>query len=404
MKKILIITVLALGLTLFAQEITHESLVINIEVPVRVFEGRKFVENLTMNDFEVFEDGVLQRLEAVYLIKGRTIERSEEMKKFFPQTSRHFYLFFEINDYTPRIGRAVDYFVENVMSPEDILTVVTPTKTYRMNPEIFNILPREQIKSQMESQLKGILRRDTLEGNSEYRNALRDLAGLAKAISSASSSQDEFGAAEYQEADLELQIMMYGEILRKLEEMRRVDQKRLLDFSEYLKEKEGQKYVFLFYQREYIPQIEQRVLNQFMSLNQDRQDILHSLQELFTFYKREITFDVAKVKQAYANSSVSIHFLFFTDPQKHIPGIQMKEHSEDIFNAFMEIAKATGGLSESSSNAVFLFQNAVEASENYYLLYYSPKNFKKDGKFKEIKVILKDKDYKVLHRSGYFAD
>jgi len=404
MKKILIITVLALGLTLFAQEITHESLVINIEVPVRVFEGRKFVENLTMNDFEVFEDGVLQRLEAVYLIKGRTIERSEEMKKFFPQTSRNFYLFFEINDYTPRIGYAVDYFVENVMSPEDIITVVTPTKTYRMNPEIFNILPREQIKSQMESQLKGILRRDTLEGNSEYRNALRDLAGLAKAISSASSSQDEFGAPEYQEADLELQIMMYGEILRKLEEMRRVDQKRLLDFSEYLKEKEGQKYVFLFYQREYIPQIEQRVLNQFMSLNQDRQDILHSLQELFTFYKREITFDVAKVKQAYANSSVSIHFLFFTDPQKHIPGVQMKEHSEDIFNAFMEIAKATGGLSESSSNAVFLFQNAVEASENYYLLYYSPNNFKKDGKFKEIKVSVKDRDYKILHRSGYFAD
>jgi VWFA-related protein len=404
MKKVLIITVLALGLTLFAQEITHESLVINIEVPVRVFEGRKFVENLTMNDFEVFEDGVLQRLEAVYLIKGRTIERSEEMKKFVPQTSRNFYLFFEINDYTPRIGHAVDYFVENVMSPEDILTVVTPTRTYRMNPEIFNTLPREQIKSKMESQLKGILRRDTLEGNSEYRNAIMDLAGLAKAISSASSSQDEFGAAEYHEADLELQIMMYGEILRKLEEMRRVDQKRLLDFSEYLKEKEGQKYVFLFYQREYIPQIEQRVLNQFMSLNQDRQDILHSLQELFTFYKREITFDVVKVKQAYANSSVSIHFLFFTDPQKHIPGVQMKEHSEDIFNAFMEIAKATGGFSESSSNAVFLFQNAVEASENYYLLYYSPINFKKDGQFKEIKVRLKDKDYKVLHRSGYFAD
>jgi VWFA-related protein len=404
MKKVLIITVLALGLTLFAQEVTHESLVINIEVPVRVFEGRKFVENLTMNDFEVFEDGVLQRLEAVYLIKGRTIERSEEMKKFVPQTSRNFYLFFEINDYTPRIGHAVDYFVENVMSPEDILTVVTPTRTYRMNPEIFNTLPREQIKSKMESQLKGILRRDTLEGNSEYRNAIMDLAGLAKAISSASSSQDEFGAAEYHEADLELQIMMYGEILRKLEEMRRVDQKRLLDFSEYLKEKEGQKYVFLFYQREYIPQIEQRVLNQFMSLNQDRQDILHSLQELFTFYKREITFDVAKVKQAYANSSVSIHFLFFTDPQKHIPGVQMKEHSEDIFNAFMEIAKATGGFSESSSNAVFLFQNAVEASENYYLLYYSPINFKKDGQFKEIKVRLKDKDYKVLHRSGYFAD
>ena len=235
MKKALIIAVLALGITLFGQEITHESLVINIEIPVRVFEGRKFVESLTINDFEVFEDGIPQRLEAVYLIKGKTIERKEEKTRFVPQTSRNFYLFFEITDYTPRIGEAVDYFVENVMSPEDILTVITPTKTYRMKPETFNILPREQVEKQMESQLKGILRRDTMEGNSEYRNAVRDLAGLVKAISSASSSQDEFGAAEYQGADLELQIMMYGEILRKLEELRRIDQKRLLDFSEYLK-------------------------------------------------------------------------------------------------------------------------------------------------------------------------
>lgn len=404
MKKALIIAVLALSITLFGQEITHESLVINIEIPVRVFEGRKFVESLTINDFEVFEDGIPQRLEAVYLIKGRAIERREEKTRFVPQTSRNFYLFFEITDYTPRIGEAVDYFVENVISPEDILTVITPTKTYRMKPESFNILPREQVNRQIENQLKGILRRDTMEGNSEYRNAVRDLAGLAKAISSASSSQDEFGAAEYQGADLELQIMMYSEILRKLEEMRRVDQNRLLDFSEYLKEKEGQKYVFLFYQREYIPQIEQRVLNQFMSMNQDRQDILHSLQELFSFYKREITFDVNKVKQAYADSSISIHFLFFTNPAKNIPGVFMKEHSEDIFNAFIEIAKATGGLSESSSNPVFLFQNAVEASENYYLLYYSPKSFKKDGKFKKIEVRIKEKDYRVLHRSGYFAD
>ena len=48
--------------------------------PVRVFEGDEFVDNLTIDDFEVLEDGILQRTEAVYLIKKRTVERREEKK------------------------------------------------------------------------------------------------------------------------------------------------------------------------------------------------------------------------------------------------------------------------------------------------------------------------------------
>ena len=109
--------------------------------------------------------------------------------------------------------------------------------------------------------------------------------------------------------------------------------------------------------------------------------------------------DIDKVSQAYADSSVSIHFLFFTEPPKYIPGVRMEEHSEDIFSVFEEVAQATGGFLSSSSNPVSLFKNAVEASENYYLLYYSPLNYKKDGKFKEIKVRIKDKQFGEIKKA-----
>ena len=399
-KKTIVIGILAFGLTIFAQEITHESLVINIEVPVRVFNGSIFIDSLKIDDFEVFEDGIPQRVEAVYLIKKRTIERREEKKRFTPETARNFYLFFEVTEYTPRIGKAADYFVNNVLVPGDNLTIITPMKTYRMKPDVLDTLPKEKIVSQ----IVGILRRDALVGSSEYRNAVHDLAGLAKALSSASSSQDEFGTAEYQGLELDVQISMYADLLKKLEQIRTVDQKKLLEFAEFLRDKEGQRYVFLFYQREYIPQIERRVLNQIMSANQDREDIIHNLAGLFDFHRREISFDIDKVKQAYADSSISIHFLFFAKPAAYIPGVHMVEHSEDIFNAFNEIAKATGGFTESSANPISLFQNAVEASENYYLLYYNPSNYKKDGRFREIKIKVRDRDFRILHRSGYFAD
>ena len=54
---------------LFAQELTHVVSVVNIEIPTRVFKGDKFIDNLTIKDFEVYEDGKLQPIEAVYLIK-----------------------------------------------------------------------------------------------------------------------------------------------------------------------------------------------------------------------------------------------------------------------------------------------------------------------------------------------
>ncbi|NQT79162.1 MAG: hypothetical protein HQ555_02055, partial [Candidatus Aminicenantes bacterium] len=117
-KQFLLICALILSLTIFAQELAHESLVINIEVPVRVFKGGTFVDNLTIDDFEVYEDGKLQKIEAVYLIKKTKIERKEEeKKKFEPQTSRSFYIFFQVTHYTSRMGDAVSYFIQNVLIP-----------------------------------------------------------------------------------------------------------------------------------------------------------------------------------------------------------------------------------------------------------------------------------------------
>jgi hypothetical protein len=49
-------------------------------------------------------------------------------------------------------------------------------------------------------------------------------------------------------------------------------------------------------------------------------------------------------------------------------------------------------------------KDAVEASENYYLLYYSPKPYAKDGKFHTITVRVKARTSRVVHRVGYYAN
>ncbi|MGB2764752.1 MAG: hypothetical protein WBC02_03990 [Candidatus Aminicenantaceae bacterium] len=411
-KKIFILGIFTLSLTLFAQELAQESLVINVEVPVRVFKSSTFVSDLTIDDFEVYEDGKLQRLEAVYLIKKTGIERKEEKKRFTPDTSRNFYLIFQITEYSPRINDALNYFIQNVLMPGDNLFVVTPMRTYEMNYKALKLRSTEEIVNE----LKGLLRKDAMLGSSEYRSTLGDLTKLTRALASTVAGGDEtdmakkqsaFATSEYEDMEpsvkLEMLLTLYTSALERLDLMRYVDQNKLLEFAEHLKNKEGQKYVFLFYQREFIPQIEPRILSQTLGLLQDQQHVIQNISDVFNLHKREISVDVNQVKRAYSDSSASIHFMFFTKPAEYIPGIRFEEHSEDIFSAFNEMARATGGSTESSSNPNFLFKKAVESSENYYLLYYAPIEYKKDGKFKQIEVKIKNKNYRISHRAGYFA-
>lgn len=404
MKKVFLsAAVLIMSIAVFSQQITQESLVINIEVPVRVYKRNTFVDNLTMDDFEILEEGIPQKIEAVYLVKKKSIERKEEKREFSPEISRNFFLFFEISEYTSKMGDAISYFIHNKIIPGDNIIFVTPLRTYRMVDRALDF----KSKRELARDLKEILLRDSLIGFSEYRSAVGELMGLAKALSSEGNSfgqVDEFTTNQYKDLPLDKKLMRYENILRMIGSLRRIDYKRFLDFAEYLKNLEGQKYVFIFYQREFIPQIEPRIIDQFIAVYQNRPNIVRSLSSLYDFYRRDTSFDLDLLKKTYADSSVSVHFLFVTTPPEHIPGIYFHEQSEDIYSTFREISRATGGYMESSANPDTLFKRAVEASENYYLLYYSPLNYKISDKFIEIKVRVKNKDYRVIHRLGYFAD
>jgi VWFA-related protein len=352
-----------------------------------VFKGGKFVDNLTIDDFEVYEDGVSQKVEAIYLIKKTNIEREEikmqkeEAKKVFaPETSRNFFLLFELHEYFPKIKNALEYFFNNVFSPGDTLKVVTPIETYDFNIKAFEMFTNEEIAKD----LAGKLRKDSLLSSVEYRRLLLDYEDIQKAVGE----------------EIEMKKMMYKYALRRFRNLRYIEEKRLLDFADFLKKVEGQKNVFLFYQKLVVP-----------LLKEDLED-----------FEAYIPFDADKINQAFSDSSISTHFIYLTktsafstdgisvtsrgllDSGERISDPLTQDISGSIFSAFKDIAQATGGTVDSSANAASSFKKAVNASENYYLLYYNPKSYKADGKFKKITVRVKGKKYKVTHRAGYIAD
>jgi VWFA-related protein len=413
MKKIIVIgCLLFLSIAFFPQEAFKEvSLVVNIEVPIRVYDEKTFVDSLTMDDFQVYEDGVRQKIEAVYLVKKRDIERKEEKKKHEPETARNFFLFFEISEYNSRMGDAIDFFVDNVLLPQDKLWVITPMKAHKMREKVFEFHTKEDIREEF----KSLLKKETAVGSSEYNSVLRDMEEISRALVALinprqaegddptmfTRERDEFSRVP---PPIEELAMIYADCLSRLENLRKVDQLQLLDFAKFLKNMEGQKYVFLFYQREFIPRLDQQMMQAVQVAEQNNMAFMSANTTLQNLWTREITFDVDLIKRAYADASVAIHFLFFSKPAERKFGLSMDEESNDIYGAFREMAHATGGFVDSSSNPEYLFKQAVNAAESYYLLYYSPKKYVVDGKFKQIEVRIRGKKYRVVHRAGYIAD
>jgi len=362
------------------RDIQHQALAINIEVAVRVFKGDTFVDHLKMKDFEVYEDGVLQDIAAVYLVRKSDIERQELAKTdpppVPPQTKRHFVLTFDVINWLPRIKEAMDHLFRHVLQPEDSLIVSTPIKTYRLTQAAIQRKTKEKICSE----LTGLLRHDIIYGNLEYKSLIRDLKSADSTADFLSSNR-----------------LMREALFRKIRDYKYFDERKFQGFAEYLKDLKGQKHVFFFYQKEEIP------------FPKHLADSLESL----GLMSRDATFDVDRIKRIFSDSTITTHFLFLTKQLESQSDVELfnaddrlplSDQSYAIFKPFYEVSKATGGITTASANAFSSFKQTAAASENYYLLYYSPKNYRTDGGFRKIKVRVKSGKYRILHRAGYIAD
>ena len=393
-KTIILLVFFFVTLTLSSQIEQHQVTVRNVVVPVRVYDKNNFVDSFTIDDFELYEDGILQKIDALHLTDKTQLSRTEGAKGFIPQVSRNYYLLFQLIDYNPKLKEAIDYFFSEVMLPEDNLTIMTPLENYTLPSNALEKYSREEISKEMHE----ILRKDVKIGSSNYRSVFRDLKRIAQSMSG--SGDDPLESA----FSLEFLLPRYRESLQNMEKLRVVDEKLFLMFAQQLKRLSGQKNVFFFYQREFRPEISGSVYNLIQSAYQDKPDVLAQITELFAFYHRESAWDTNRIKQAFADSSIDFYFLFMDKRPESAVGITMREQSEDVFSTFLEVTKATGGLIRTSQNPAAGFKDAVNSSERCYFLFYSPKDYQQDGEFKKIEVRIKNKDYTIKHRTGYYAN
>lgn len=374
---------------------------IMVEIPVRVMDRGAFVDRLTIDDFEILDDGRAYAPAALYLVEGRTPLRKQESRTFDPSFARHFYLLFQTTDFDPRMAEAVDHLFASLLLPGDSVTLVTPAKPYSLSRDA---LGGKSIQS-LSREMQQILRKDIQSSGGDYREILRDLTRLVGGISGQPGRADADMETELAMSDfgLEVKLDRYKSALQRLEAIRLMDQAKLLGFAKALKALPGRKDVFFFYQREFRPEIGPTILNQMMSLYQDQPNIIGSLMDLFQFYRREKPFDVDSVKQAFADAAATFHFIFMNKDKSSVMGVHMREHSEDFYSAFTQMAAASGGYAGTATNPAAAFKSAADLTGRYYLLVHTPDSSSRDGRFHSLQIRLKVPGLDVRHRLGYMA-
>ncbi len=382
------------------QELQHDVSVVNISVPVRVFAGDRFVDSLKLEDFELTEDGKPQTVLAAYLIQGTDIKRSEgPLKSMKPVTRRHFVLLFQVSEFVPELNAALELFFDQVLGPGDTVELVTPVKTYRLAGLMTSPERRRSAKQACISKV----RQDILIESGLQRSIVQDLISNLEAFLGALrlGADDVLERAEA--------LNQYATNLDRLNSLRQVDLSQMGAFADALKKRPGAKHVFFFFQKETIPQLNNRTMSVLTSRASPEEAL--RVQELMSRVRREAPIDRVAIQKAFSDASIDVHFLYLTRTgrdyahdvgrQLATENIVMAERYTDVYNAFRDVAVATGGTADASANPSQLLKKAAEAAERYYLLYYQPRDYAADGKFHAITVKVRSGNYRVAHRAGY---
>jgi hypothetical protein len=368
-----------------------------IPVSVRVFDGNQLVTGLALKDFEILEDGIPRPVEALYFVDKNAIERQEPDQDDRPDVSRKFYLLFQLFEYHPKLADAITYLFDKELLAGDSLEIQTPMKNYKLSTAAFANKPKNVLAEEMTNFVK----KDIVQGSMAYNNLLNELKRHTRAIGGANPMGALETDTETEEIGLEMLLVRYKEILSKMEALRRIDSDKFIRFAQALKNQSGQKFVFFIYQREYRPEISPSVIQRIMGTYQDAPHVIDGVQELFMSYTRNISENTQKMRESYADSSAHFNFIFMHKAPQQLARIVMREQSEDIFKAFSAVAQATGGVVYTSQNPAAGIETALETSNKYYLLYFTPLSEAREGIFRSLKIRVKDRDYTVVNRQGY---
>jgi hypothetical protein len=258
---------------------------------------------------------------------------------------RNFVLFFEVLDYTRELGDAVTYFFNEVLQPGDQLIVYTPARVYGFS-KITLARPKRELIATMQEKLRG----DTAVCSSNYKIIINDMKNQARDI-----ENSETATADGQ-AGLKNSLVVYRQDMDNLQALRKVNVTLLMQIANMFKTQQGKNHMVMMYQAEFRPIPNKDTLSRLRAIP----IISFQAIELFSSDSQKVPLDAEKFIDIFAEVPLTLHFLYIKP--KDASSVQdFKEHSADMYDVFAKIAKATGGIVETTANPEAALKSLVQA-------------------------------------------
>ena len=375
---------------LASQEKIQEDVTVTVvEVPVRVLLKGQPVRGLGREHFKVFENGIEQKITQFQIISRRI----EDQPRPEPagRTPRLFLLIFNIYDYEPAVGAAVDDFFRDVFRPGDSVLVLTEDR---------------------------VLNVERGQGLDEFVSGLKDALVKFKSISTQSTLKN-FRDLDH-EGDLLLDILREAgfvagidrgqmmtapdhAIVKFYERYRQIWEAYRnqflipdLDFYELLLRKiksfEGEKWAICFQQREMFPmlkstaQLDMAIGNwigsQVDSKDQVKARLVQARQDdLRRSFDFSASFSPDLLADLFLGADMTFHLILLKSLRMVFSqNFELREVGQDFEAMLKKISVSTGGHYDFSNRPGDVLREAVRREDYHYLLVYSPREVPTDKK------------------------
>ena len=345
-----------------------------VEVPVRVLLKGRPVRDLGREQFKVFENGVEKEISRFQIISRQIEDRPAPESA--GRAPRLFLLIFNIYDYGPAVGVAIDEFFHNVFRSGDSVVVTTEDRV--LNFERGRGL--EDMIAGLKAALvrfKGISTLNTLKNFRELDNEGDQLLGALR------GTLGSLGAFSVDQALVQFfeKYRFAWEVYRNQFLLPDLDFYRL--FLRRIRSFEGEKWALCFQQREMFPMLKNSsqldmAIGNWMGSQVDPQDqvkarLVQARQEdLRRSFDLRATFSPDLLGDMFLGADMTFHLILLNSSRMVFSqNFELREVGQDFEALLKRISVSTGGLSDFSDRPVDVLRAAVQKEDYHYLLVYS---------------------------------
>jgi hypothetical protein len=257
--------------------------------------------------------------------------------------ARNIMLVFDLKDYKVEIKRAVEYFFNDELTPDDQVIVITPArKLYSFSKNTL-----QKSKEQIIIQINNALRKQTMVNASDYRTIYNQMEEIVKLIEDDQSSGYSSSLISY--------LNDYEANRKQLYRIRMIDQSLLLELSDiYKKTKDkSDNQIYLFFEKVLRPIPSKET----MEILRANREISFKAVEVFLEEKSRMNMELDKVLKEFKKANIKFNLIYINPKVHRHYKFQRVANSDDLYDAMSKLVEETGGMIITTSQPKAIFEH-----------------------------------------------